>query len=274
MRFNGLVAAAAALLLSVGASAQLAKGPEFSAQRFRSHVAYLADDRLEGRGTGERGHEMAAAYVAGQFAALGLTPGASGNWYQRVPFVEYQLGGGPAVLSIAGRAFSNGPDVAVEASPLAGQTRIEAPVVFAGFGIEAPAAGFNDYQRPRRAGEDRRGARGAFLAGITSDLPPSRLAWREAQACAEQGRARNPHHPAAVGRIASPRPPQGRPLPEVTWVAPGGAPTRLARLAFTAHLNRRCGGAVRRRPKPLQAVFEEADTGRGGPERLPARTRR
>ena len=50
---------------SSGATAAPAKGaaPEFSAQRFRAHVDFLADDLLEGRGTGSRGHAIAA--VAG-----------------------------------------------------------------------------------------------------------------------------------------------------------------------------------------------------------------
>ncbi len=33
----------------------------------RAHVTLLADDLLEGRGTGTRGHELAAKYVAAQF---------------------------------------------------------------------------------------------------------------------------------------------------------------------------------------------------------------
>lgn len=48
-------------------------GPQFSADRFRAHVAFLADDALEGRDTGSRGEAAAAAYVADQFMALGLS---------------------------------------------------------------------------------------------------------------------------------------------------------------------------------------------------------
>jgi hypothetical protein len=57
--------------------------------RFRAHMAFLADDMLEGRGTGTRGHELAARYIAAQFEALGLNPaGDHGTYYQRVPLRE------------------------------------------------------------------------------------------------------------------------------------------------------------------------------------------
>src|SRR5947199_9666176 len=62
---------------------QLAKEP------FRAHMAFLAGDLLEGRGTGTRGQELAARYVAAQFEVLGLTPaGTAGTFYQRVPLRE------------------------------------------------------------------------------------------------------------------------------------------------------------------------------------------
>ncbi len=51
--------------------AQAAMG-ELQKEPFRAHMAFLADDLLEGRGTGARGHEIAARYVAAQFEAIGL----------------------------------------------------------------------------------------------------------------------------------------------------------------------------------------------------------
>jgi hypothetical protein len=38
------------------------------AQRIRAHVKFLASDLLEGRGTGQRGGDIAAEYIATQFA--------------------------------------------------------------------------------------------------------------------------------------------------------------------------------------------------------------
>src|SRR4051812_47956774 len=76
------------------ASERPAAASSFSPDRFRAHVSFLADDLLEGRDTGSRGHEIAAAYVASQFQALGLTPGGEkGGWYQQVPFRSATLDG-------------------------------------------------------------------------------------------------------------------------------------------------------------------------------------
>src|ERR1700693_4672453 len=71
--------------------AQAAMG-ELQNKPFRAHMAFLADDLLEGRGTGARGHEIAARYVAAQFEAIGLKPaGQDGGYFQRVPFRQLKV---------------------------------------------------------------------------------------------------------------------------------------------------------------------------------------
>src|SRR5215469_4729065 len=70
-------------------------------EAFRAHMAFLADDLLEGRGTGARGHEIAARYVAAQFEALGLKPaGENGSYYQQVPLREITIEPEQCSLSI------------------------------------------------------------------------------------------------------------------------------------------------------------------------------
>src|SRR5258708_2529112 len=57
------------------------------AEKIRAHVRFLADDLLEGRGPGLRGSELAAAYIATQFALSGLKPGGdNGTYFQQVDF--------------------------------------------------------------------------------------------------------------------------------------------------------------------------------------------
>src|SRR4030081_2416578 len=54
----------------------------------RWHVRYLSHDLLEGRGTGQRGGDVAAEYIATQFAEYGLKPaGDNGTFLQKVPLV-------------------------------------------------------------------------------------------------------------------------------------------------------------------------------------------
>src|SRR3954454_10950254 len=63
--------------------------PDFSAERFKAHVTFLADDLLEGREAGTRGHEIAARYIASQFALLGVKPGGDrGSYFQNVDLLE------------------------------------------------------------------------------------------------------------------------------------------------------------------------------------------
>src|SRR5262249_18536311 len=73
---SGLPAGAAAAMKSLD--------PE----RIRYHVRFLSHDLLEGRGTGQRGGDLAAEYIATQFALYGLKPaGDSGGYLQKVPLV-------------------------------------------------------------------------------------------------------------------------------------------------------------------------------------------
>src|ERR1700692_1533546 len=85
----GLSARAApdpAVELGVPAEAAAAMGG-IEAERIRAHVKLLADDLLEGRGTGTRGGDIAANYIAAQFALYGLRPaGDDGTYLQKGDF--------------------------------------------------------------------------------------------------------------------------------------------------------------------------------------------
>src|SRR4051795_3235810 len=88
----------------------------FSPDRIHADVSFLADDQLEGRGTGTRGHDLAALYVAERFAGLGLTPGNGPSWYQPIPFVASRLDPAkPSALTINGQRFANLEHVVISA---------------------------------------------------------------------------------------------------------------------------------------------------------------
>ena len=161
-----LFAGMAAFFLSVAAVAQPAPPapgePAFSADAFRAHVVHLADDRLEGREAGTPGYDLAASYVAGQFRALALRPAmAGGEWFQPIRFLRYRIVGTPR-LSVTGRNFPRGPSVTFRPTPEAGPVRFEAPAVFAGFGLDAPGQGADDYE-----GLDVRGKIVVILSGTS-----------------------------------------------------------------------------------------------------------
>ena len=81
-------------------------GPDLasiSASRIVAHAAFLSDDLLEGRAPGARGGELAARYIATQFALLGLEPGAAdGTYYQPVPIVEATVSREATTMSAKG----------------------------------------------------------------------------------------------------------------------------------------------------------------------------
>src|SRR6266851_10079573 len=62
--------------------------PEIDPEKIRAHVKFLASDLLEGRGTGQRGGDIAAEYIATQFELYGLKPAVeNGNYFQDVPMM-------------------------------------------------------------------------------------------------------------------------------------------------------------------------------------------
>ena len=117
---------------------------------FRAHMAFLADDLLEGRGTGTRGQELAARYVAAQFEALGLAPaGTAGTYYQRVPLRESTVV--PEKCSVTLTENGNsvslkwGDDFITPGGFVREESEVEAPVVFVGYGVTTPDGSYDDY---------------------------------------------------------------------------------------------------------------------------------
>src|SRR5580700_6459183 len=120
-------------------------------ERIRAHVRYLSHDLLEGRGTGQRGGDIAAEYIATQFALYGLKPvGDFGSFMQKVPMVGIT----PAPETTFSLVSSLG--TATDLKPLEqyvayDQTQqphsdVDAEIVYVGYGIEAPEYQWDDYK--------------------------------------------------------------------------------------------------------------------------------
>jgi hypothetical protein len=139
-------------------------------------MAFLADDLLEGREAGTRGDALAQLYLSARFQAAGLVPaGTGGSYLQQFRVRATTLDLASADFRIAGPAgvqrFANGEDIALFGDALEADQRIEAPVVFAGYGIAAPERGIDDY-----AGLDVRGKVVAVIGGPPAFLPPAEAA--------------------------------------------------------------------------------------------------
>jgi Zn-dependent M28 family amino/carboxypeptidase len=121
------------------------------ARRIAAHVRFLADDLLEGRGTGTRGGDIAAGYIATQFALYGLKPaGDNGSYLQKVDFVGVKTQ--PATTASLQPAQGSAlplklaEDFVVGDQSQADSVDIDAPIVFVGYGIEAPEYNWDDYR--------------------------------------------------------------------------------------------------------------------------------
>jgi len=128
------------------------------AERIRAHVRYLSDDLLEGRGTGTRGGDIAAKYIATQFALDGLKPaGDNGGYLQKIEFTGVHTLPATA-LSLQpehGKALELklGDDYVTTNETQTESTDVDAPIVFVGYGIEAPEYRWNDFKGVDVAGK-------------------------------------------------------------------------------------------------------------------------
>ncbi|MGI9272194.1 MAG: M20/M25/M40 family metallo-hydrolase [Woeseiaceae bacterium] len=124
--------------------------PDIRGAAVRSHVALLADDLYEGREAGTRGYQLAAKYVATQFQTMGLSPGNDDSFFQTVPFKVASIVRGSRALTVSSASGDHDYQTFEEytSTPtLAGEdVSITAPLVFVGYGVNAPSIERNDYE--------------------------------------------------------------------------------------------------------------------------------
>lgn len=157
--------------VGLAASASVVAGPLTASQdAMKAHISFLADDLLEGREPGKPGYDIAANYVAAQFAQYGLTPkGDKGGYLQRFTLrsatpalnsSSLQLKSGAGIEPFAPEVFMLGH----RASEV-GQADF-APLVFVGYGIIDKQLKIDDY-----ANVDVKGKIAVMLKGYPGQLP-------------------------------------------------------------------------------------------------------
>jgi Zn-dependent M28 family amino/carboxypeptidase len=138
------------------AAAPLAAAPDtasaleaITGEAIRAHVRFLSSDLLEGRAPGTRGGQLAAEYIASEFERMGLQP-VNGSYFQRVPILGVTAR--PAAVRVAfsgprGRLAANyTEDVVAWTLTQKPVATASGPVVFVGYGINAPEYRWNDYE--------------------------------------------------------------------------------------------------------------------------------
>src|SRR5215216_1548874 len=116
----------------------------------KAHIKFLADDMLEGRGTGARGGELAAKYIAAQLEALGAKgAGENGSFFQPVSLVGVKADPN-TTLTISGASgsetFKFADDFVAFTGAQTESVDVDADLVFVGYGIHAPEQRWNDYK--------------------------------------------------------------------------------------------------------------------------------
>ena len=120
-------------------------------ERIRAHVRFLSHDLLEGRGTGQRGGDIAAEYIATQFALYGLKPvGDNGTYLQKVPMVGIT----PSQETTFSLVPASGSRMTLKVlddyvsydQTQQPQSDVDAPIVYVGYGIHAPEYSWDDYK--------------------------------------------------------------------------------------------------------------------------------
>src|SRR6266853_545150 len=121
-------------------------------EKIRATVKYLSDDALQGRGTGQKGGDMAADWIAGEFKSYGVMPaGDQGTYFQQVNF--FGVTTDPKQTSFA-FVPKSGPEIALKFADdyvandqtHSQKSEIDAPLVYVGYGINAPEYKWDDYK--------------------------------------------------------------------------------------------------------------------------------
>ncbi len=156
-------------ICAIAVSQQRGRGnPPFNEEAIRADIKFLSDDLLEGRGTGARGGEIAAGYIAARMAALGMKgAGANGSFFQPVSLVGVKADPNTK-LTISGRngkeSFKFADDYVAFTGAQTEEVDVDADMVFVGYGINAPELRWNDYK-----GEAD--YRGKILVMVVNDPP-------------------------------------------------------------------------------------------------------
>ena len=261
-------ALAMGLCLATSVQAQASRDPAAEA-RIHADVAFLADDAVEGRGTGHRGYDIAALYVEQRMQAMGLKPGANGSWRQPVTVARMGVQEGTLTWTPARGApvvWTSGADALFGIPREARIAITNADLVFVGYGLEEDYAGLNT-----------NGKIVVVLQGAPADLTG------EAAQRAEQSKSRVAEAHGADGIITVNTTASatrytdalltryaGR--TETVWVGPDGPRRATPGIRTTAFLNDAAAAALfAGAPKSYADIRAEAASGRPAGFALPGK---
>ncbi len=143
MRFNSM--------LMIGATAVLsAQAVRVQEAPLRAHLAFLSDDLLEGRGTGQRGGDLTMLYLETRLEAMGLKPANGQSYRQIVKIAGVKTDVPKSDLKFtdgkSGVSFHFGDEIVFASGSAKPDAAFDAPLVFVGYGVAAPEEAWDDYK--------------------------------------------------------------------------------------------------------------------------------
>ncbi len=124
--------------------------PDIRIEDLSAHIQNLASDDFAGRQPGGPGERKTVAYLTQEFKRMGLAPGNGDSYLQQVPMVEITSEPtGPVAIAVDGgeaMSLETGKDIVIQTLREDPEVSIkDSPLVFVGFGVNAPELNWNDY---------------------------------------------------------------------------------------------------------------------------------
>jgi Zn-dependent M28 family amino/carboxypeptidase len=161
--------------ICISALGQSSADDKARGEQWWAHVRVLADPAMKGRLTGSEEYLKAAAYVVSEFKQWGLKPaGVNGSWYQPVRFDVERVVAEKSSMSLEADGkqipLAIGQD-AILGTRLQQPARIEAPLVFIGYGLNLPESGYDDFDSKELPRSALKGKIVVVVNGGPADLP-------------------------------------------------------------------------------------------------------
>src|SRR4029077_6241020 len=186
--------------LSLANSASASAEGHFDGKSWWNYVKVLANDNMEGRETGSFGVRMAQDYVVEHLKRSGLEPVGSKGFYQPVQFVSRQIVEKESSLALVHNGQTEPltlGDDAIFSTRVDLAPALEAPLAFAGYGLNVPESNYNDL-----AGLDLQGKVAVVFSGSPEEISGALAS--HYQSAGERWKAM--YKAGAVGIITIPNP--------------------------------------------------------------------
>jgi Zn-dependent M28 family amino/carboxypeptidase len=168
----------ALLLLIAGNTVQAAQ--HFDGSTWWDTVKVISDDKFEGRDTGSQGERQAQAYIVDKLEALGIEPAGANGYYQTVRFRALQIVEAGCELALIRDAHAQRIALGEQAfftTRFGLAPKVDAPLVFVGYGLDIPETGYNDF-----AGLDLKDKVAVVITGSPAEVPSALSAHYQSRA--------------------------------------------------------------------------------------------